>query len=44
MKPQLKVVAGEAQPMLPISPEPQVPAADDAPLLDAYSEAVVGAV
>jgi S1-C subfamily serine protease len=42
MQPQLRLVAGEAQPLLP---SPAVPtAADDARLLDAYSEAVVGAV
>jgi S1-C subfamily serine protease len=44
MKPQLKVVGGEAQPLVPVSPEPAAPHADDSPLLDAYSEAVVGAV
>jgi S1-C subfamily serine protease len=41
MKPELKLVAGDAQPLL--SPTPAPPPNDDA-LLDAYSEAVVGAV
>jgi S1-C subfamily serine protease len=41
MKPELKLVAGDAQPLL--SPTPTPPPNDDA-LLDAYSEAVVGAV
>ena len=41
MQPQLKLVAGEALPLLPATP---VPPPDDTPLLDAYSEAVVGAV
>ena len=41
MQPRLKLVAGEAQPLLPASTAAPV---DNAPLLDAYSEAVVGAV
>jgi S1-C subfamily serine protease len=40
MKPELKLVVGDPQPLL--SPPP--PPASDAVLLDAYSEAVVGAV
>ena len=41
MKPELKLVAGEAQPILSASATPPL---NDAVLLDAYSEAVVGAV
>ena len=41
MQPELRLVAGDAQPATPL---PVVPADDDRPLLDAYSEAVVGAV
>jgi len=41
MKPELKLVAGEAQPILSAS---ATSPANDAVLLDAYSEAVVGAV
>ena len=44
MKPQLKVVGGEALPGPLASPVPEAPDSSDAPLLDAYSEAVVGAV
>ncbi len=41
MQPELRLVAGEAEPAFPA---PAVPSVDDGPLLDAYSEAVVGAV
>ena len=41
MQPELRLVAGEAEPAFPT---PAVPSGDDGPLLDAYSEAVVGAV
>ena len=41
MKPELKLVRGEAQPAGPVKPGTPV---DDARILDAYSEAVVGAV
>ena len=41
MQPQLKLIAGEAPPLMPAS---QATPSDDAQLLDAYSEAVVGAV
>jgi S1-C subfamily serine protease len=41
MQPELRLVAGEASAAAPL---PGVPGADDRPLLDAYSEAVVGAV
>src|SRR5262249_35797303 len=45
MHPDLKLVAGDAQPLLPATPQlPGASAADDRPLLAAYSEAVVGAV
>lgn len=44
MQPQLRLVAGEAQPSLPPPAVPNVLNADDSLLLDAYSEAVVGAV
>ncbi len=41
MHPELRLVAGEAKASAPINPAPD---ANDRPLLDAYSEAVVGAV
>ena len=41
MQPKLRLVSGDAQPALP---PPVVPHVEDRPLLDAYSEAVVGAV
>ena len=41
MQPELRLVAGEAQAAAPLNP---LPNPDDRPLLDAYSEAVVGAV
>ena len=44
MHPELKLVAGDAQPVVPMTPELPAPPDDDRPLLDAYSEAVVGAV
>jgi S1-C subfamily serine protease len=44
MQPQLRLVAGEAQPSLPEPAAPEAPNSDDSLLLDAYSEAVVGAV
>lgn len=44
MKPQLKVVAGEALPEPIAASVPEAPDSTDAPLLDAYSEAVVAAV
>src|ERR1051325_1981072 len=44
MQPDLKLVAGEPQPVLPSPPAPAGPTLADGQLLDAYSEAVVGAV
>ena len=44
MQPPLKLVAGEPQPLLPVTPDPPAPPPEDAHLLDAYSEAVAGAV
>ncbi len=44
MQPQLRLVTGEAQPSLPPPVLPNVLNVDDSLLLDAYSEAVVGAV
>src|SRR6266571_5417380 len=44
MQPELKLVAGEPQRLLPVTPDPPAPPQADAQLLDAYSEAVVGAV
>src|ERR1041385_2862528 len=44
MPPDLKLGAGDAQPILPATPELPSAPPDDRPLLDAYSEAVVGAV
>src|ERR1043166_2542784 len=44
MQPDLKLVAGEPQPVLPPPPVPTGPTLADGQLLDAYSEAVVGAV
>ena len=44
MQPQLKLVGGEPQPLLPVTPGPPAPPSDDIHLLDAYSEAVAGAV
>ena len=44
MQPELKLVGGEPQPLLPVTPDLPAQPSDDIHLLDAYSEAVAGAV